>query len=230
MDIRNVSLFEGAYQAEGTAVIIDVFRAFTTAAIALANGAEKIILVAEVEQALSLREKGFGTLCIGEVDGIKPEKFDYGNSPFEISNTDFHRASLIQSTRAGTVGATLAMKASKIYVSSLVTAHSTAKAILKENPDIVTLVAMGSYGKIRTDEDEQCGLYIRNLLAGRQPDKDSVRQLILAGEESQKYDNPDLPQFDPMDRLLALQIDRFEFSMPVTAENGLLTVRKSEYP
>ena len=108
----------------------------------------------------------------------------------------------------------------------MVTANATATAILTENPDIVTLVAMGSYGKFRTDEDEQCGLYIRNLLGGRQPDKNSVRQLILVGEESQKYDDSNLPHFDPMDRVIALQIDRFKFAMPVTKEDGLLTLLK----
>ena len=227
MDIRNVSLLEGATQAEGTAVIIDVFRAFTTAAVALANGAEKIILVSEVEQALTLKANGVATLCIGEVDGIKPKNFDFGNSPHEISDKNFHNVSLIQSTRAGTVGANAATKASRIYVSSLVTANATAAAILSENPEFVTLVAMGSYGKFRTDEDEQCGLYIRNLLGGRQPDKDSVRNLILVGEEAQKYDDPALLHFDPMDRVMALEIDKYNFSMPVTNENGLLTIRKS---
>ena len=227
MGIRNVSLLEGATKAEGTAVIIDVFRAFTTAAVALANGAEKIILVSEIEEALALKAGGVGTLCIGEVDGIKPDNFDFGNSPHDISDKDFHKVTLIQSTRAGTVGANAAAKASKIYVASLVIAKATSEAILSENPSLVTVVAMGSYGKFRTDEDEQCGLYIRNLLRGRQPDKDSVRNLILVGEESQKYDDPALPHFDPMDRVIALEIDKYNFSMPVTNENGLLTIRKS---
>ena len=57
MDIRVVSLLEGAQSAEGTTVIIDVYRAFTTETIAFRRGVEKIVLVAEIEEALALRKK-----------------------------------------------------------------------------------------------------------------------------------------------------------------------------
>lgn len=60
-----------------------MFRAFTTAAVALARGAQKIILTAEPEEALALRAAGLGELCMGEVGGVRPPGFDFGNSPFE---------------------------------------------------------------------------------------------------------------------------------------------------
>ena len=41
---------------------------------------------------------------MGEVDGRRPDGFDYGNSPFEASSVDFAGKSVVQSTRAGTVG------------------------------------------------------------------------------------------------------------------------------
>jgi 2-phosphosulfolactate phosphatase len=46
MDIRIESLIEGAARASGVVAIIDVFRAFTTAAVAIANGATRITMVA----------------------------------------------------------------------------------------------------------------------------------------------------------------------------------------
>ena len=69
--------------------VIDVFRAFTTAAVALANRASKIITVRSVAEALTLREAGVGQLCMGEVRGRAPPGFDFGNSPFEISGVYF---------------------------------------------------------------------------------------------------------------------------------------------
>src|SRR5688500_227387 len=66
VDIRLGSLLHGAQEAEGVIIIIDVFRAFTTAAVAFARGVEKIILVAEVAEALALRAQGKGQLCMGE--------------------------------------------------------------------------------------------------------------------------------------------------------------------
>jgi 2-phosphosulpholactate phosphatase len=82
MDISIHSPLEGATRATGTVAIIDVFRAFSTAAVALANGASAIVMVGTIEEALGLRDAGVGQICMGEVRGRTPEGFDYGNSPF----------------------------------------------------------------------------------------------------------------------------------------------------
>ena len=195
MKIRINSLLAGAREAEGTVIIIDVFRASTTAAIAFSRGAEKIVLVAEVDEALDLRRSGIGDLCMGEVGGMRPEGFEYGNSPLDISEAQVKGKTIIQSTRAGTVGVAAVRNADLIYAASLVVAAATARAILSRSPDLVTLVAMGVEGGVRSDEDEQCALYVRNLLEGRKPDHDSVRNLILAGAESQKFGDPDPTPF-----------------------------------
>ena len=163
MQIAVGSLLRGAQEAEGTAIIIDVFRAFTTAAVAFSRGAERIVLVAEVADALRLRDQGHGDLCMGEVSGMRPEGFDFGNSPYELSRADVDGRRLIQSTRAGTVGVAAATRAERIYAGSLVTAEATAKAVLRDSPEIVSIVAMGAEGRSRADEDEQCALYLRNL-------------------------------------------------------------------
>ena len=226
MEIQIRSLLRGAQEAEGTVIIIDVFRAFTTAAIAFWRGAEKIILVAEVEEALELRKDGLGEICLGEVNGVRPRSFDFGNSPFEISQADVRGKTLIQSTRAGTVGASAAIRAEKLYASSLVIADATVKSILKAPPNLVTIVPMGVEGRVRADEDEQCALYIRNLLQGRQPDHKAVRHLICAGEESQKYGDPVRPQFHPEDKKMALQIDSLAFAIRIGRESNLLIARR----
>ena len=62
-----------AKEAEGTVIIIDVFRAFTTAAIAFDRGADRIVLVAEVEEAMALSRGGVGDFTMGEVDGKRPD-------------------------------------------------------------------------------------------------------------------------------------------------------------
>ena len=219
------SLLCGAKEAEGTVVIIDVYRAFTTAAVAFSRGAEKIILVSEIDEALALKRQGVGTICMGEVGGMRPDGFDFGNSPFEVSNSEVSGKTIIQSTRAGTVGVNAAVKADKIYASSLVIAESTAKAILNDASQLVTIVAMGSEGKFKTDEDEQCALYLKNLIEGRRPNKKAVQSLVDIGSESQKYGDPQRPHFDIRDKEYALAIDSFPFAITVNRENGLLTAR-----
>ena len=228
MEIRIGSLLRGAREAEGTVIVIDVFRAFTTASVAFSRGAEKIVLVAEVTEALELRRLGVGQMCIGEVDGLRPEGFDLGNSPYDMSQADVEGKTLIQSTRAGTVGMTTVTKADQIYAGSFAIASATVEAIKRRNPELVTIVAMGSAGTVRTDEDEQCALFLRNLLQGREPDHDSVRNLVLAGFESQKYDDPSQPHFRPQDKELALRINSFPFAIKVNTEDGLLVARRED--
>ena len=225
MEIEVKSLVQGAIEAHGTVVIVDVFRCFTTAAVAFTLGAEKIVMVAEVEEALNLKERGVGSLCMGEVGGKKPEGFDLGNSPTELCTTQVQGLTLIQCTTAGTLGVSLAKHADDIYGGSLVVARATADMLLERMPDLVTVVAMGSEGRVRNDEDEQCALYLRNLLQGSQPDHDSVRDLVMAGSESRKYDDPNLPQYPASDREIALCIDSVPFALRIETEDGLLTAR-----
>ena len=220
MDITVSSLIEGARSASGITVIIDVFRCFTTEAVAFEKGAKKIILVAEIEEAFDLKADGVGDILMGEVGGKKPEGFDYGNSPFELLGADLKGKTIIQSTRAGTVGVTNASGADLIYGGSLAVASATVRALKAHNPSKVTLVAMGSEGIIRADEDEQCALYLRNLLQGRVPDMEAVKSLIMAGEESQKYDDPETPQWPMEDREMALNIDSHDFALRISIEDG----------
>src|SRR5207237_5230955 len=74
--------------ATGTVVAIDVIRAFTTAAFALAAGARDIMPVGTVEQALELRARFPGALLMGEVGGYPIEGFDFGNSPSALLGRD----------------------------------------------------------------------------------------------------------------------------------------------
>src|SRR5262249_60258343 len=108
------------------------------------------------EGALALRRRGVGHLCLGEVDGKRPLGFDFGNSPHEVSQADFTGQTLIQSTRAGTVGVNAAAAASTLYLGSFVIATATVQTILARAPPLLTIVAMGNAARWRSDEDEQC--------------------------------------------------------------------------
>jgi 2-phosphosulfolactate phosphatase len=228
MEIRMGSLVRDAREAAGTTIIIDVFRAFTTAAIAFARGATQITLVAEVDEALELYRRGVGDLLMGEVGGKRPDGFDFGNSPHEISQADVAGKRLVQSTRAGTVGVAEAVNADTIYLGSFVVAQATVDAIRRQRPELVSIIAMGDQGRVRSDEDEHCGIYLRNLLEGRRPDFDAVKSLIMSGGATQKFFDSGQPQFHPEDVTLALEADRYPFAMSITREDGLLVARKHQ--
>jgi 2-phosphosulfolactate phosphatase len=220
MEIRIESLLTGAAQASGVVAIIDVFRAFSAAAVALDRGAARIIMVSTVEEALALRANGIGALCMGEVGGKPPTGFDLGNSPFEASRIDCMGKTIIQRTSAGTQGITTARHAERLYAASLVTATATAHAMRAGEPERITLVAMGKNAVARTDEDELCALHLRNLLEGRHGDPAAVRAVILAGGEAGRFHDPARPWLHPEDLEIALDVDRYDFAVRVALEDG----------
>jgi len=82
--IRDVNL---AIEATGLTVIIDVFRAFSTECFVFQNGAKYIIPVLTLEEAYELKRQNSDYVLMGERGGVRPEGFDYGNSPTEILST-----------------------------------------------------------------------------------------------------------------------------------------------
>jgi 2-phosphosulfolactate phosphatase len=225
MEIRIDSLLPGAERATGSVVIIDVLRAFTTAAVVLARGAVKIVVVGSVEEALALRSAGVGQLCMGEVRGRAPSGFDLGNSPFEASQADVKGKTIIQRTSAGTQGVVSARQAIQLYAGSLVTAKATARAILRHAPEYVTLVAMGNDATTRADEDELCAIHLRNLLEGRSGHPSGIRDVVLAGPRIAEFHDAAKPHLHPTDLDIALDIDRYDFAVRISHEEGRLVAR-----
>ena len=65
----------GIVGVKGPVVVVDVIRAFSTAAYAFGAGARCIYLVASVEEALAFKEAHAGSIAMGEDRGLRPEGF-----------------------------------------------------------------------------------------------------------------------------------------------------------
>jgi 2-phosphosulfolactate phosphatase len=229
------SLLAGARQAEGVAVIIDVLRAFTSAAFMLHLGADRIILVADPEEALDLKRE-HGCLAVGEIEGKMVPGFDLGNSPGEVLAAGkglFARRVVAQRTSAGVTGAVAAAARARLLVlGSYVTAASTARYIqtLSPLPAVVSLVAMGNAGLDATPDDEGCADYIEHLLTGRPYDHTATLQRIVKHECTQKFLRGDQSHYPPSDPIYCLQRDLFDFAIVVGQEAGHLVARRQDCP
>ena len=113
----------------GPVVVVDVIRAFTTAAYAFGAGAEAIYLVAGVDEALQFAAARPGVLAMGENHGRRPDGFDFPNSPAMVSRADLTGRTLVQRTSAGTQGVVGALSASRLWAASLACASATARAV-----------------------------------------------------------------------------------------------------
>ena len=122
MKVEILEFVEGARNAKGVAVIIDVFRAFSVACYAFDAGAARIIATSGVENAFQLRKQYKNSVLVGERDEKKIEGFDFGNSPTEIIKTDLSGKTVIHTTTAGTQGLINAVNADVVLTCSFVNA------------------------------------------------------------------------------------------------------------
>lgn len=224
LSIEMVDLDE-ADRARGTIVVVDVLRAFTTAAVAFARGAREIWPVATVQEARLLRDSTRGSLAMGEVDGLMIAGFDLSNSPAEMAKADVAGRVLIQRTSAGTQGVVRTVHAEHQFAASFSCAGATVRSVLALNPATVTFIVTGRDYR-DGEEDIACAEYMAALLRGGQPDPRDYVPRIAASTAGQLFVDPNLPEFSPGDLMLAEQVDLVDFALPVQRSNGRLSIRR----
>jgi 2-phosphosulfolactate phosphatase len=200
-------------------VIVDVFRAFTTAAFCIAAGAREIVLVADHEQALAMKERDPRLFLTGEIGGKPIPGFDAGNSPSFIERLDLSGRRVVQRTSSGTQGVVAATSARQVLLGSFVIAEATVRYLVSA-ADEVTVVSMGEGGIRSSPEDDACAAYLAARVAGARPDAaEAVGDLW-------EHLHPNWPEWFPRrDAELACEVDRFDFALPVSRESGLLIAR-----
>lgn len=86
---------------DAVVVIIDVFRATSTIASALYNGARCVVPVDTVPKALEI-SKALGGIAAGERDGKIADGLQHGNSPLEYTREFIENQTLVLTTTNGT--------------------------------------------------------------------------------------------------------------------------------
>lgn len=213
--------------ATGVVIVVDVLRAFSTAAYAFSCDAEKIILVGDVDDALSLKSQIPNSKAMGEVGGLPPAGFDFGNSPTQILEHDLSGMTIIQRTGAGTQGAVRCKNADILLASSFVVADATVRYVKSLAPSDVTFVITGELFD-RGDEDLACAEYLESQLRGQIVDTKPFVQRVYDCKDAVEHLDPKRPEFPVTDLEYCTDIDAFNFAMPIKRENGLLVMRKTK--
>jgi len=119
-------------------VIIDVFRATSTIAAALHNGAKCVIPVDEVAKAIEISKQIDG-IAAGERDGKLAEGLQHGNSPLEYSKDFIKDKTLVLTTTNGTKLLQMALdnKASTIITGSFPNLSAVCTFLVNENKNVV---------------------------------------------------------------------------------------------
>ena len=238
MEVKILQLLDGAKDATGLTVIIDVFRAFSTACYVYDLGAVKIFPIGEIEQAYRLKEKNHDFVLIGERNEQKPAGFDFGNSPSQLITEKIAGKTIVHTTSSGTQGIANAKKADKIITGSFVNAGAIVKYIQQQQPQTVSLVCMGYACEYPTDEDTLCAEWIKNeletkapsglpSLGGNKPKSFADMVEIIRRGSGARFFDPEKQNWSPKaDFKLCLDLNRFNFILKVEKENGLNYLRK----
>ncbi|MDG4788422.1 2-phosphosulfolactate phosphatase [Micromonospora sp. WMMD1102] len=199
--------------AGAVVVVIDVIRAFTTAAVAFERGVAEIACAPSVEVARGLRRLHPDRLLVGETDGLKPADFDFGNSPLEMSVARLDGRCLIQATSNGTRGLSRCPDPAALLAASAVNVGATARWIASNHAGTpYVILCTGT-----TAEDRACARYLTDLLDGAAPRPDDLVAGIMDGADEHTRRYARLPASERVDLSgdvrFCCDVDRADFAM-----------------
>ncbi len=145
--------------------VIDVLRACTTVAYAMARGCERIIPVASVEAATNLAaslEKTV-TLLGGEREGKRIDGFDLGNSPLEYTAEAVKGKTVILATTNGTKAISMSQGAESILITSFVNMSSVVHHLRAAQEDALTIVCAGESNRFALEDAVCAGMLIERV-------------------------------------------------------------------
>lgn len=177
MKIKIKKLLDGAKEAQGLAVVIDVIRASTTICSLLSKDVNKIITVGELNEAYKLKKENPGFVLMEERNALKPEGFDYGNSPSELEDVDLKNKTVILTTSNGTKGIVNAKNADEIIIGCFNNFNAVINYIKGKNSKTISLLALGS-DNVNTPEDEIFAEYLKAKLENKNYDISNLKEKV----------------------------------------------------
>lgn len=186
MEIKIDSLVNGAQRAEGTAVIVDIFRSTSLIATLFGLGAKEIYPTTELEQAISKRDEISLSIkdkvyLVGECNGVTTDEFDIANTPViayqKYRQGELAGKTIVGSSTNGYKGILYAKNADEVITSSFLNADATVDYIRSKEPDLVTIVGMGEFGE-PSDEDSMFCEFLSAKIQGKGYDDMGLRDYL----------------------------------------------------
>lgn len=146
-------------------IVVDVLRATTTMAALFGAGLARLTVADEIDLARRLAAKR-GALLFGEVGGLRPPGFDYGNSPVEAATANVLGREAVLFTTNGT-RALCALAARGGMVAAAAALNAGAAARLATRFERTAIVCAGDqHGRRFALEDlAAAGLLVKRVLA-----------------------------------------------------------------
>jgi 2-phosphosulfolactate phosphatase len=151
-------------------VVLDILRATTTMMTALANGAEAIVPVAEIPEALAVKARRPEVLLAGERDGLRIRAdqtggidFDLGNSPREFLPEKVRGKTIVMTTTNGTRALRACAHAETVLIGSFLNLRAVMNWIRRELPVHLLLVCSGTHNQAALEDTLAAGALCERL-------------------------------------------------------------------
>lgn len=212
--------FRDAMHVRGAAVVVDVLRACTTAALAILAGAEAVVPVPDPESGRRLRARSPGSLLAGEIAGRKPPDFDLGNSPADVAHVARGRRIILSTGAGAPTLATVPVDPGPVLAGCFVNAAATARVLRDLRQDRVSIVVTGTHCGWDGDEDHAFAEYLARLLNGERPDPAPYLERVRRSVAARNLLDPRHPEFAPADLACALGLDTAAVALCVRERPG----------
>jgi 2-phosphosulfolactate phosphatase len=176
-----------AVQRGDIIIVIDVLRCSSIIITALANGAKSIIPVKTIKEAWEYRKDHYEFLLAGERKGLKPKRFDLGNSPFNVSSETVKGKHIILTTTSGTKAISSAKKGKKVLIGAFLNVEAVAEAALKiaeKAKAAISLALSGKMGHFSLEDFLCAGAIIDSLSTKKVELSDAAFAALLAFQQA----------------------------------------------
>lgn len=144
------------------AVVIDVLRATSTIATALANGAEAVVPVPSITDCKGY-EGRLNHLLAAERDGRTYPGMSFGNSPKEYTPEVVSGNTLVLTTTNGTQALQLTQQAEERYTASFLNLTATTSHLTELGKDTI-LICAGWKGRVNLEDTLLAGAITQHLM------------------------------------------------------------------
>lgn len=150
----------------GVLIVIDQIRASTTITTLLDAGCGDVFLAGDPDAARAVASET-GSLLAGELHAVKPQDFDFDNSPAELVGVDLRGRSVVLSTTNGTAVIDRLRRAGPVLVGCSRNARAVADAavaLAAAEGGVVRIVCAGREGMFVLDDAVVAGLIARRVV------------------------------------------------------------------
>jgi 2-phosphosulfolactate phosphatase len=176
-------------------IVVDVVRATSSIAQALASGYERVLCCAEIDEARALRQElGDEAVVGGERNAVGVEGFDVGASPREFAQPPRARTLILTTTNGTRTILAAAARCELVLIGSLLNLSALANEARRAGGD-VAIVCSGFKGAFALD-DAYCAGRIVEALDGERSDA-AVAAAVLAARWPSPLDGLNARTYGP---------------------------------